>query len=90
MADRVQKLRDATKQLEQQLKAANALDSSLARQLSEAQNLLRQAMTPEMMKQMQKLESSAQQMNGEQSRDALKDLAEMQRKMRLRTRLVAA
>ena len=82
MQERVEKLRQATQQLEQQLKAAGALDSSLQRQLAEAQNLLKQAMTPEMMKQMQKLESSAQQMNGEQSRDALKDLAEMQKKMR--------
>ena len=39
MADRVQKLRQATQQLEQQLKAAGALDSSLARQLNEARQL---------------------------------------------------
>jgi hypothetical protein len=82
MADRVEKLRQATKQLEQQLKAAGALDSSLARQLAEAQALLKQAMTPEMMAQMQKLESAAQQMNGEQSRDALRDLSQMQQRMR--------
>ncbi|MEO8335492.1 MAG: hypothetical protein ABI664_10995, partial [bacterium] len=73
MADRVQKLRQATQQLEQQLKAAGALDSSLARQLSEAQSLLKQALTPELMQQMQKLESASQQMNSDQSRDALKD-----------------
>ena len=82
MADRVQRLRQATQQLEQQLKAAGALDTSLARQLGEAQALLRQALTPELMKQMQKLESASQQMNGDQSRDALKDLAAMQQKMR--------
>ncbi len=82
MADRVQKLRQATQQLEQQLKAAGALDTSLARQLGEAQALMRQALTPELLAQMQKLESSAQQMNGDQSRDALRDLASMQQKMR--------
>ena len=82
MADRVQKLRQATQQLEQQLKAAGALDTSLARQLGEAQALMRQALTPELLAQMQKLESSAQQMNGDQSRDALRDLAAMQQKMR--------
>jgi hypothetical protein len=82
MTDRVQKLRQATQQLEQQLKAAGALDTALARQLGEAQALMRQALTPELMAQMQKLESAAQQMNGDQSRDALRDLAQMQQRMR--------
>jgi hypothetical protein len=82
MADRVQKLREATQHLEQQLKAAGALDSALARQLAEAQALLRQALTPQMLAQMQKLESAAQQMNGDQSRDALRDLAQMQQRMK--------
>src|SRR5258705_5322325 len=81
MTDRVQKLREATQNLEQQLKAAGALDSSLARQLAEAQALLRQALTPQMMAQMQKLENAAQQMNGDQSRDALRDLAQMQQRV---------
>ena len=82
MADRVQKLRQATQQLEQQLKAAGALDTSLARQLGEAQALLRQALTPELLAQMQKLASASTQMNAEQSRDAMRDLARMQQKMR--------
>jgi hypothetical protein len=82
MTDRVQKLRDATRNLEQQLKAAGALDTALARQLGEAQALLRQALTPQMQAQMQKLENAAQQMNGEQSRDALRDLAQMQQRMK--------
>ena len=82
MAERVQKLREATQQLERQLKAAGALDTALARQLGEAQALLRQALTPQMMAQMQKLESAAQQLNGEQSRDALRDLAQMQQRMK--------
>jgi hypothetical protein len=82
MTERVQKLREATQNLEQQLKAAGALDTALARQLGEAQALLRQALTPQMQAQMQKLESAAQQMNGEQSRDALRDLAQMQQRMR--------
>ncbi|MFL5607966.1 MAG: hypothetical protein ACJ8AD_16055, partial [Gemmatimonadaceae bacterium] len=82
MADRVQKLREATQNLEQQLKAAGALDSSLARQLAEAQALLRQALTPQMLAQMQKLENATQQMSGDQSRDALRDLAQMQQRMK--------
>jgi hypothetical protein len=82
MTDRVQKLRQATQQLEQQLKAAGALDSSLARQLGEAQALLRQALTPELMAQMQKLESASKEMNGERARDALRDLAQMQQRLK--------
>ena len=82
MTERVQRLRQATQQLEQQLKAAGALDSSLARQLSEAQALMRQALTPELMAQMQKLESASKEMNGEQSRDALRDLAQMQQRLK--------
>jgi hypothetical protein len=82
MAERVQKLHEATQHLRQQLKAAGALDSALARQLSEARALLRQALTPQLLAQMQKLESAAQQMNGDQSRDALRDLAQMQQRLR--------
>jgi hypothetical protein len=82
MSERVQKLQEATRNLEQQLKAAGALDTALARQLGEAQALLRQALTPQMQAQMEKLEQAAQQMNGEQSRDALRDLAQMQQRMK--------
>jgi hypothetical protein len=82
MTERVEKLRDATKQLEQQLRAAGALDSALQRQLAEAQALLRQALTPELMAQMQKLENASQQQDGQQARDALRDLARMQQQLR--------
>jgi hypothetical protein len=82
MSERVAKLQEATRNLEQQLKAAGALDTALARQLGEAQALLRQALTPQMQAQMEKLEKAAQQMNGEQSRDALRDLAQMQQRMK--------
>ncbi|HUQ45721.1 MAG TPA: hypothetical protein VM033_03660 [Gemmatimonadaceae bacterium] len=82
MTERVQKLQQATQHLEQQLRAAGALDTALARQLGEAQALLRQALTPQMQAQMQTLERAAQQLNGEQSRDALRDLAQMQQRMR--------
>jgi len=82
ITERVEKLREATKQLEQQLRAAGALDSALQRQLAEAQSLLRQALTPEMMAQMQKLENASQQQDGQQARDALRDLARMQQQLR--------
>jgi hypothetical protein len=82
MAERVDKLRDAAKSLEEQLKQANALDSSLQRQLRDAQDLLRDALTPQMLEQMQKLENAAKDLSGEQARDAMRDLAEMQKRLR--------
>jgi hypothetical protein len=82
LADRVNKLKDAAKALEEQLKAASALDSSLARQLREAQDLLREALTPELMEQMRKLENATRELSGDQARNALKDLAEMQKRLR--------
>ena len=82
LTERVDKLKDAAKALEEQLKQASALDSSLARQLREAQDLLRDAITPEMMEQMQKLENAARDLSGDQARNAMKDMAEMQKRMR--------
>lgn len=82
MAERVEKLRDAAKALEEQLKQANALDSGLARQLRDAQDLLRDALTPQMLEQMQKLENAAKDLSGDQARNAMKDLAEMQKRLR--------
>jgi hypothetical protein len=82
LADRVKNLEEQAKALEQQLKQAGALDSSLARQLRDAQDLLRQALTPELMEQMKKLEDAAQQLSGDQARQAMKDLAAMQQRLR--------
>jgi hypothetical protein len=82
LAEKIDKLKDAAAALQEQLKEAGALDSSLSRQLREAQDLLRDALTPEMMEQMKKLENSTRELNGEQSRDALKNMAEMQKKLR--------
>lgn len=82
LTDRVDKLRDAAKQLEAQLNQAAALDSGLARQLREAQDLLRDALTPELLEQMRKLENATRELSGDQARDALRNLAEMQRRLR--------
>jgi hypothetical protein len=82
LTDRVKNLEQQAAALEQQLKQAGALDSSLARQLRDAQELLRQALTPELMDQMKKLEDAAQQLSGDQARQAMKDLAAMQQRLR--------
>lgn len=82
IADRVDQLQKAARELERQLKQAGALDSGLASRLREAQELLRQALTPELAEQLRKLEESAQQLSGEQAQKSLQDLAEQQRKLR--------
>jgi hypothetical protein len=82
LADRVQNLQQAAAALQQQLKQAGALDSSLARQLQEAQSLLRDAMTPELMAQMKKLDDATQQLSAEQAEAALKDMRAMQERLR--------
>ncbi|MFL5612169.1 MAG: Ig-like domain-containing protein [Gemmatimonadaceae bacterium] len=82
LTDRVKNLEQQAAALQQQLKQAGALDSSLARQLRDAQDLLRQALTPELMEQMKKLEDAAQQLSGDQARQAMKDLAAMQQRLR--------
>src|SRR5690606_28995646 len=59
-----------------------ALDTALARQLQDAQRLLREAMTPEMLEAMNQLESSAQQLDGARTRQSLSDLAKQQEQLR--------
>lgn len=82
IADRVDQLQRAARELERQLKQAGALDSGLAARLRETQELLKQALTPELAEQLRKLEESAQQLSGEQAQKSLQDLAEQQRKLR--------
>ncbi|MDH5235165.1 MAG: hypothetical protein OEW77_09390, partial [Gemmatimonadota bacterium] len=61
---------------------AGALDTALARQLQDAQRLLREAMTPEMAAALQKLEGATQQLDGDRTRQSLADLAAQQQQMR--------
>ena len=82
LAEQVKNLQQAAAALEQQMKQAGALDSSLARQLQEAQALLRDALTPEMLAQMQKLEDATQQLSRDQAQQSMKDLQAMQQKLR--------
>ncbi len=82
VAERMEQLRKSAAALEEQLKQAGALDSSLARQLRDVQQMLREALTPELMEQMRKLEESAQRLSGNDARDAMRDLAAMQQRLR--------
>ncbi len=82
LADRVTKLQQAAAQLRDQLNRAGALDSSLSRQLQEAQQMLRDALTPQMLAEMRKLQSAANQLNAEQADQSLANLAELQKQLR--------
>lgn len=82
MANQVQQLEDAARELEDRLRSAGALDSSLARQLQDAQRLLREAMTPEMLAAMQNLEQATQELDATRTRQSMAQLAEQQRRMR--------
>ncbi len=82
MAARVQQLQQASKMLEDRLRAAGALDTNLSNQLREAQKLLREALTPEMLDALKKLDNSAQQLSGDQAKQSLQQLVEQQKKMR--------
>jgi len=82
MAQRVQQMSQAARDIEKRLRDAGALDTSLARQLQQAQDLMRQALTPEMLEALRKLDNSSQQLAGEQARQSLAELAEQQKRMR--------
>lgn len=82
LADRMQQVQNAAKQLEKQLKDAGALDSTLQNRLREAQRLMREALTPELAEKLRKLEEASKDLSPEESRKALQDLAEQQKQLR--------
>ena len=82
LQDRVQKLEEAAREMEDRLRAAGALDTALSRQLQDAQKLLREAMTPEMQEALKRLEGSTQELDGDRTRQSLNDLAQQQQRMR--------
>ena len=82
LADRMQQVQNAAKQLEKQLKDAGALDSTLQNRLREAQRLMREALTPELAEKLRKLEQASKDMSPEDSKRALQDLSEQQKQLR--------
>jgi hypothetical protein len=82
MAERTRQLQEQARALERQLAQAGALDSGLARQMSDVQQLLRDALTPELAKQLQSLERSAGSLSPGQARQSMEQLAQQQRELR--------
>jgi hypothetical protein len=79
---KVEQLRESARQLEKQLRQAGAMDSALQQRLREAQDLLRDALTPELQERLRQLEEAAQKMQADASRSAMSELAEQQQRMR--------
>ncbi|MHB1312089.1 MAG: hypothetical protein ACYC3L_08730 [Gemmatimonadaceae bacterium] len=82
LSQRSQDVQDATRDLEDKLRAAGGLDSSLQQQLREAQKLMREAMTPELQAALRKLEGAAQDLSQDRARQSMADLAEQQKRLK--------
>jgi hypothetical protein len=82
LAQQVDKLREDARALEKQLREAGALDTSLARQLREAQQMLKDALTPELAAQLEELSRAAQKLSPDDTRRALENLKEQQERLR--------
>ena len=82
LAQQVDKLREDARALEKQLREAGALDTSLTRQLREAQELLKDALTPELAAQLEELSRAAQKLSPDDTRRALENLKDQQERLR--------
>ena len=79
---KVDSLRQNAKELESRLKNANALDTALASRMKDIQKLLRDAMTPEMQKQLEELNKSSDRLSGTEAQKSMQQLGEQQKQMR--------
>ena len=82
LQQQAQQLQQQAKQLADQLKSAGALDSALASKLADAQRMMQEAMSPQMMQRLQQLEQSAQRLDQAATRQSLEDLAKQQQALR--------
>lgn len=79
---KVESLRQNAKELESRLKNANALDTALASRMKDIQKLLRDAMTPEMQKQLEELNKNSDRLSGTEAQKSMQQLGEQQKQMR--------
>ena len=89
LSQAVDKMREQARSLERSLDRAGALDSALANRLAEAQQLLREAMTPEMARALAQLDTALQARQSDRSRESLADLAREQEKLRAQLERIA-
>ncbi|MCU0617609.1 MAG: hypothetical protein MUD17_11100, partial [Gemmatimonadaceae bacterium] len=82
LGDRVQDLQQGARELEQRLDASGAMDKAMQDRFRELQQMLRDAMTPEMQQRLSELERNADRLSGSEVKQSLEQLAEQQRQMR--------
>jgi len=82
LSSKVDSLRSSAKELEERLRNAGALDTALAARMRDVQKMLRDAMSPEMQKQLQSLEKSTERLSGTEAQQSLEQLAAQQQQMR--------
>ena len=82
LQQQAQQLQQQARQLEDQLKSAGVLDTALAGRLNEAQRLMQEALSPQMMQRLQQVEQSAQRLDRNATRQSLDDLAKQQQALR--------
>lgn len=82
LSSKVDSLRSSAKELEDRLKNAGALDTALAARMRDVQKMLREAMSPEMQKQLQSLEKSTERLSGTEAQQSMEQLAAQQQQMR--------
>lgn len=82
VADQLEELQRQVAELEQAAERQGVADTALANQLSEIRELLEKAMTPELREAMQRLQESLRELDADRTREALRDLAQEQAKMR--------
>lgn len=82
LQERVEQLQRDAREVEEQLRAAQSLDSALARQLQEVQRQLAEALTPQMREQLEKLQQATKDLSSDQARKSLSELQEEQRRLR--------
>ncbi len=82
MEEQVRAVQRDARQLEQQLRAAGALDSTLAQELRDAQQMLQDALTPELQARLQDVMEAAKHLSRGDVQHSLEQLAEQQRRLR--------
>ena len=82
LQQRVQQAQRDAASLQNQLKAAGVLDSSLTQQLRDVQRLLQDALTPELQQQLADVMNATNKLSAEDTRRALENLAQQQDKLR--------
>ncbi len=82
MGARIDSLRQSAKELENRLKSANALDTALSNRMRDIQKMLRDAMTPEMQKQLEAVNRSTERLSGTEAQQSLEQLAAQQQQLR--------